>query len=39
VSCNRVGFCKEEIYNPHEEVDKVVQDIMKRDVKELSENL
>ena len=39
VSCNRVGFCKEEIYNPHEEVVKVVQDIMNRDVKDLSENL
>ena len=39
VNCNRKGYCKEEIYNPDDDVESIVKNILNTDVKELSDNL
>jgi alcohol-forming fatty acyl-CoA reductase len=39
VNCIKTGLVKEEIYNPNEDVGKVVEGLMKEDENELKENL
>ena len=39
VNCNRKGYIKEQIYNPDDNVSQIVEDIMRKDPKELSDNL
>ena len=39
VNCNRKGYIKETIYNPDDDVEKTVKNILNTDVKELSDNL